>query len=621
MKSGDLNYNAYSHKKIDYMAEKRWEEDSEFEVNFVFEKGSGEWDYYVTNNSSQALKGKGTRIPNFIDPPAGTQIDPGAVQKGVWSMCVGPTADCANQPTNPPPAEPLPEPTDLEPVLATYAPFYNQMGASFYSAPKTFWATAPSYTFRHRQDQASHESDNEVTLKAIWDQDYLSVAVSVTDDEAVAVATDKAFQNDGIELLFDIKNGNASVWGGRPAEHKQFVVDLTEQTLVDPDGLEGEARYAAPNSRISAYRYEVRIPWTSLGIKPTVGTSIGFDVANNDRDNGKKTHFTYSGRDDNFLVPGKFARLELVDIPPVPVVAAAGAITVDGKLDEEDWDYGQAENGVSSYQFSVGNSLASSKMLWTPEYLYVGVHVFSEELVVKDPAKPWSNDGMEVLFDTQNNKAAVWDTAQGHKQLIVDIDGNLYKDPEASKPGSLEATVARSREVAGDRSKYFIEMAIPWSSLGVTTPQLGDTMSFDLVHNDRDTDGYQAVTLSGRTNESEVSFKTPSEFADMVLVEAFDIFQTQSAVAQTASVTLPSATAARQLTVYPNPLSGGSAQLRLSGFEAGAQVQITDTQGQVVYRQTHDQGQIQLTQRLPRGLYLVRVSDARGSLTEKLLVE
>ena len=77
----------------------------------------------------------------------------------------------------------------------------------------------------------------------------------------------------------------------------------------------------------------------------------------------------------------------------------------------------------------------------------------------------------------------------------------------------------------------------------------------------------------------------------------------------------------RQLTVYPNPSSEGSLQLRLSGTSWGARVQITDTKGQVVYRGVHDPGQVQLGPRFPRGMYVVRVTDARGTLTQKLLIE
>ena len=79
--------------------------------------------------------------------------------------------------------------------------------------------------------------------------------------------------------------------------------------------------------------------------------------------------------------------------------------------------------------------------------------------------------------------------------------------------------------------------------------------------------------------------------------------------------------AARQLVIYPNPVAEGHARLQLSGFGEQAQVQIVDAKGQVVYQGVHTESQINLAKRFPGGLYVVRVSDARGSLTQKLLIE
>ena len=610
----DLDYNAYSQPRTDFFGESywnnSWEANGQFNVNFTYQKGNNEWDYYVQGSG----KGAGTRIPNFIEPPAGQEVDLGAAQAGVWSMCVGPNANCNNNTNPPPPADPLPEP-DIEPIQATYAPFFNQFGHSFWSTPKTYWTTAPTFTFTYPPNGTDPEdSDNQVTLRAVWDQDYLTVAVEVADDDSVAVDTDKPFKNDGIELFFDVKNGNAAQWEGRPNEHKQFIIDFRKNTLANPTGFEVRADRASVSSRFPNHRYEVRIPWTSLGIeKPEVGLSIGFDVANNDRDQDGKVHFTYTGRTQDFLVPGKFARLELIDTPPVEVAAAAGAITVDGKLDEEDWQLLESENGVSKHQFLVGESIAYSKMLWTPEKLYVGVRVLSDELVIHNPDKPWFNDGVELLFDTENNRVTAWDTDQGHKQLIVDIAGNTFFDPLQTEPNSLVAAVGRSQEPSGEKYHYTIEIGIDWSSLGVAVPRAGDRMSFDLVHNDRDTDQYNSVTLSGRTNGPDANFKLPSEFVDFVLVETVN---RASARTQTAVKTLAPE---RTLTVYPNP-SGGKARLRLSGFEA-AQVQITDLNGKVVYRARHTKKRVELTRSLLPGLYIVRVSDAQKTLTQKLLVE
>ena len=75
----------------------------------------------------------------------------------------------------------------------------------------------------------------------------------------------------------------------------------------------------------------------------------------------------------------------------------------------------------------------------------------------------------------------------------------------------------------------------------------------------------------------------------------------------------------RQLIVYPNPSPQGSARLQLSGF-GETQLQIIDLKGHVVYRGLH-RPNTTLPLRFPSGLYIVRVSDAQGTLTQKLMVE
>ena len=77
----------------------------------------------------------------------------------------------------------------------------------------------------------------------------------------------------------------------------------------------------------------------------------------------------------------------------------------------------------------------------------------------------------------------------------------------------------------------------------------------------------------------------------------------------------------RQLVVYPNPSPDGTIRLQLSGFDVGAQVQVIDMKGNTVYQIFYDESQSELAQRFARGLYVVRVSDAQGTLIEKLVVE
>ena len=85
----------------------------------------------------------------------------------------------------------------------------------------------------------------------------------------------------------------------------------------------------------------------------------------------------------------------------------------------------------------------------------------------------------------------------------------------------------------------------------------------------------------------------------------------------------PTATleATRQLVIYPNPTSQGTVQLQLSGFDTQGEVQITDLRGNVLYRGQYSSPLISLAWYFPSGVYIVRVTDAQGILSRKLLVK
>ena len=80
-------------------------------------------------------------------------------------------------------------------------------------------------------------------------------------------------------------------------------------------------------------------------------------------------------------------------------------------------------------------------------------------------------------------------------------------------------------------------------------------------------------------------------------------------------------TKARRLVVYPNPSSDGAVALQLTGGSEPVPVRILNLKGKVVYQGVHAPGLTVLDTHLPPGLYLVKVSDLQGTLTEKLLVK
>lgn len=304
-----LNYNAYSHDRTDHMIRNGWEKDSEFNVKFSYNHSGkdDDWNYYAQN---EAANGTGIRIPNFIEAPAGVAVDLGAAQDGVWSMCAGPEADCTNDTNNPPPKpEPEPEPPG-EPVEVTYAVVPAERAPSL---SQSYWAAVPGHTFA----DPTGRSDNRVEFKAIWNEDYLIIGVSVDDRlPLMADPQNDPWRNDAVQLFFDPDNTGGQDWNHHQLGHRQLVQDVGGKRYSYPQGFGDQSR---PYGKTTTFGYllEVRIPWSALGedVDAVPGLQLGFDVANDDLDESAdgptKYQFTYTGRVKEFRVPARFATLKL----------------------------------------------------------------------------------------------------------------------------------------------------------------------------------------------------------------------------------------------------------------------------------------------------------------------
>ena len=265
--------------------------------------------------------------------------------------------------------------------------------------------------------------------------------------------------------------------------------------------------------------------------------------------------------------------------------------------------------GVPGYEFDdpTGRSdnQAEVKALWNEDSLILGV-------LVRDPSPlralagnaPWQNDAVQLLFDPNNTEGTDWDHHQlGHRQLIYDVGGKRYSYPQ----GFGDQCDLYWRPTS---SGYFLEVRIPWKALGESiTATAGLRIGFEVANDDLDGNQKTQFTYTGRVKD----FRVPERFTTLTLGGAASAQEAPDR--QTSTLVT-----GRQLTIYPNPLSKGNATLHLSGF-GPAQVQITNLQGQVFYQAQQTDSYAELTHSLPPGRYVVRVSDAQGTLIKKLLVE
>ena len=425
------------------------------------------------------------------------------------------------------------------------------------SLEESYWAGVPAYDFT---DPAG-ESDNQVRFKAVWNEQYLVIGVQVIDNDPLALIGEetKLWKNDAVDLLFDPENTNSSNWDTLMG-HRQVIVDVAERQYREPTGFAVQAQRTplVLNNR-KASLYEVRIPWGKLAnITPQPDLMIGFDLANHDLDpEGIGTKKT------QFTYTGRVSDFKTPSLFAQLVLSSAEeAFPVANQwYFLENREYGKrldTDNCNADGPVDISTTAGTDiDKQW--RFVSVGKGYYALE---NQCSERWLTTTGEQISLQAGSSAA----KKTHWKLIA-VDAN------ASEAGWY---FLRNREEGNHLD------ADPSGAVDANNP--GDNP-----------DKQWRLIPVGQENA-------------------------RTGLAEKTAVVTPGAEV-RQLLVYPNPSSEGHAHLQLSGFGEQAQVQIVDAKGQVIYQGVHTESQINLAKRFPGGLYVVRVSDARGSLTQKLLIE
>jgi hypothetical protein len=164
---------------------------------------------------------------------------------------------------------------------------------------------------------------------------------------------------------------------------------------------------------------------------------------------------------------------------------------------------------------------ASYRVGWDEKYLYLAVKVFDDEYVQNATgANLFKGDSIEVLLSTDPDADREGAGLTSHNYQVGISPGNpkLGKDTEAylwypaSKAGSLSKVEVEAIPMEGG---YRIEMAIPWSTFGVT-PKRGLTLGFSLSVSDND-DPDKNTQQSILSSASERTLDDPTTWGTLTL--------------------------------------------------------------------------------------------------------
>jgi PQQ-dependent dehydrogenase (s-GDH family) len=171
--------------------------------------------------------------------------------------------------------------------------------------------------------------NNTVVYAVLWDDLNLYVALKVTDANKFNDSPN-GWDDDAIEVYIDAENNGGTSYG---VNDRQFVKEWNSSSIFEKNNKTTNIQHAWSNIT-NGYAIEMRIPWSTVGItNPQPGFTIGFDVANDDDDNGstRESQRMWAGDSNNWQYPASFGDLVLVVsdavAPTVPTNLAASNIT------------------------------------------------------------------------------------------------------------------------------------------------------------------------------------------------------------------------------------------------------------------------------------------------------
>jgi hypothetical protein len=171
-------------------------------------------------------------------------------------------------------------------------------------------------------------SNNTVTFGVLWDNNNLYIAARVLDNTLNNDSPDP-WNNDAIEIYIDANNNKLTTYDG---SDNQFIKAWNSSSLFSKVAVSGVQHAWAAIS--GGYAIEISIPWSQLGISPAAGRQIGFDIGNDDDDNGgdRDAQAVWQGTINNWQNTAAFGTLVLESNAPARMAQNLHIVTDPNKM-------------------------------------------------------------------------------------------------------------------------------------------------------------------------------------------------------------------------------------------------------------------------------------------------
>lgn len=183
------------------------------------------------------------------------------------------------------------------------------------------WQTSTSVT----KTIVGTPNNTGTSFSVSWNNTYLYVGMRVTDANLFNESTNQ-WDDDAFEIFIDAENNGGTAYG---TNDRQFMKEWNSTTLYEKSAKTTGVLHAWA-AVTGGYTVELAIPWSNIAItNPAAGLIIGFDIANDDDDNGgvRESQRMWSGDGDNWQYPRNFGDLVLQNIADAQAPTAPANLT------------------------------------------------------------------------------------------------------------------------------------------------------------------------------------------------------------------------------------------------------------------------------------------------------
>ena len=118
--------------------------------------------------------------------------------------------------------------------------------------------------------------------KALWDDNYFYVLVNITDNVKTNNAGTDYYNDDAVEVFFDIGNNKPTTYG---ANDFQYTFRWNDNTIYEKNNKTTGVTFSKTDNG-TGYVMTMRFPWSTLTGTPAINQLVGFDIEVNDDDDG-----------------------------------------------------------------------------------------------------------------------------------------------------------------------------------------------------------------------------------------------------------------------------------------------------------------------------------------------